>query len=211
MTRLAGTGLSESQSSVISVAVLVKLAITGGTGTYNFTSWDGPVTLDGVTYQPTNFSVGGIEERDDSTVTMRSVTFSLSEQDLSSVLQTPGNFVGASMTLIDALIQSDGSAVATGTWTGILTSRKFNQGADAATITLTGMGWFSVLDKNGTVRFDDVSQQTRAAGDTFFANMPTLKGQTVIWMGKRAPTVVGGAPLHPPSWGNVGLTGLKQK
>lgn len=200
MTRLAGSSLTETQSSVIASAICVSLGISGGTGNYNFTSADRDVVIDGITYSPGAFSVSGIEERDDSSITMRRITFALGEQDLKTVMQTRSNYVWKTITIIDAMLLSDGTALSTGIWTGYITSRAIVQGSDEGTITITGQDWFAILGKTGTVRFDDVSQQQRAPGDTFFANMPGLKGQHIIWTGNRSQTGgSGGAPPPPGS------------
>lgn len=204
MTRLAGSSLTESQSPVIRAASLVQLGITGGSGTYNFTDYDADLIVGGVTYKPGAFTIGTIEEREDDTMTARKITLGLGEQDLATVLMSPANYVWKSINIIDAMILDDGTVLTTGTWVGFMTSRAVSQGDGSGTITIIGQDWFSILSKTGSVRFDSVSQKQRApsvdtAGDpdTFFDNMPTLKGQTVIWMGKRAGQRIDGTPGAP--------------
>lgn len=211
MTRLAGSSLTESQTPVIRVASLVQLGITGGTGTYNFTDFDSDLTVGSVTYKPAAFSLSSIEERDDSTTTMRRVTLGLGEQDLATVLNDPPNYVWKSMKIIDAMVQDDGTVLTTGTWVGFMTSRSISQGDGSGAIQITGQDWFSILGKTGTVRFDSVSQKQRApsidvAGDadTFFDNMPGLKGQHITWMGKTHGSTGGRDPRPMPGGGGAG-------
>lgn len=187
MSRLNGTTLSETQSQVVKPAWLVSMAIANGTGTYDLCAYDADVTWGGKTYTHTAFTVQPMEERQDGTVATQQIVFSIGEQDLATVLGTEANYVWKALDITLVMIdQATGQPMtdAVYAWAGYMTSKSSSQKDWSGTISVIGQDWFSLLDQTGRIRFDNVSQQARNPGDTFFAAMPGLQGQHVHWMSK---------------------------
>lgn len=185
MTRLSGTTATETQSQVVRPVWLVSMGITGGTGTYDLCAFDRDITWGATTYKHTSFVIQPMQEREDGSIASQSVSFALGEQDLATVLGTEANYVWKSLDITLVLVDDTGSPLADAVyaWKGYMTARSVQQAEGSGSIQVVGQDQNSLLGQTGRIRFDDVSQQARASGDTFFAAMPGLQGQHVLWMG----------------------------
>lgn len=186
MSRISGATETEATGSVVTPAWLVNMGIKNGNGVYTLCAYDADITFGGTTYKRAPFTIQALEEREDGAISSQQIVFSLDEQDLVSVLATEANYVWQPLDITLVLIDRDtGSPLADPVykWIGYMVSKATAQNANSGTISIIGQDWLSILGHTGRVRFDDVSQQARSAGDTFFSQMPGLQGQHVIWMG----------------------------
>lgn len=190
MTRISGATQTESQERIIAPVLCVYLGVAGGSGDYHLTAHDSDLTIGGTTYTHTTLGISSIEERMDGNVTKRQVIVSCNEQDLLTVFKTAANYVGKPVQILDGLMQADGTILTTATWVGVIAGKSFSLQEGQQQLVVHCEDWFSWLQREGRVRFDSVSQRQRAPDvgggnpDTFADNMPGLKGQHVVWMGK---------------------------